>query len=581
MTFEDERQSDQPAIPPADETAAQTTEPSPNAGGPESPAAPPIWRAGEAGPVEDGSTSVTAMQDATATPDAATVETTPPVQPGWPQPPHQPWPQTPAWPPAQQGWPHPQQPWSPQQPPQQPWSPQQPPQQWPPSPSWPPTQPTQPTWPPSQPTWPAMGYPAPAPASAGDRLSNRAPQILGLISAVMIAFAGGMVVEHLATPAAPAPTAGVGANQPLKDFAVYEQALQIIRDRYVGRSSVTDQQLLYGSISGMVDALGDTNHTRFLTPAQYKEMNSQLSGKVAGIGILVGDSSGTFVVARVIAGSPAEKAGMLAGDQIVAVDKTATSGLTFDQMAALIRGDPGTKVTVSVIHPGSTTVVDLPMTRALVSAPVVDWGMVPGTSVADIALFEFDNGAADEVDRAIKGAELQGAKAIVLDLRSDPGGLADEARWVASEFLKSGVVYIEEDGSGRQTKVSVDTSRTSTSLPMVVLVDRNTASAAEIVTGALQDADRAKVIGLPTVGTGTVLQPFELSDGSVVLLGVADWLTPAGHRIFGKGITPDETVAMPTGGLAIDPIDLAKMTHAQVHSSTDAELLAALKDLGY
>jgi carboxyl-terminal processing protease len=403
------------------------------------------------------------------------------------------------------------------------------------------------------------------------RRPSRVPMILSVVAAAMIAFAGGMVVDHLAV--------AQQTQAPLKDFTVYEQALQDIRDHYVGRSQVTDQQLLYGSISGMVDSLGDTNHTRFLTPDEYQQMTSQLSGKVAGIGILVSQTNGELIVSRVISGSPAEKAGMKAGDNITAVDGTSVTGMNFDQLAAKIRGDVGTKVTVTVIHAGSTTPVDLTMVRATVSRPLVDWGMVPGTHVADVALFEFAAGAADQIHQATAAATKAGATAIVLDLRGNPGGLASEARTVASEFLSSGVVYIDEDGSGNRTEVKVDTSRSSTALPMVVLVDHDTASAAEIVAGAVQDSHRAKVVGQTTVGTGTVLQPYVLSDGSVVLLGVADWLTPSGNRIFGKGITPDETVALPTAGQPIDPISLSTMTAAQLQSSSDAQLLAAVKDL--
>jgi carboxyl-terminal processing protease len=394
-----------------------------------------------------------------------------------------------------------------------------------------------------------------------------------VLAAAMIAFAGGMVVDHLAVPPQQ-------AQQPLKDFDVYEQALQDIRDHYVGRSSLTDQQLLYGSISGMVQSLGDTGHTRFLTAQEYQQMNSELSGKVAGIGVLMSEANGLLVVARVIAGSPADKAGVKAGDQITAVDGVSTSGYTFDQLATKIRGDVGTKVTISVLHEGATTAVDLTMTRALVSAPLVDWNIVPGTHIADIALFQFSDGAGDQVRQAVEAAQKQGATAIVLDLRGNPGGVADEARTVASDFLSKGVVYLEEDSSGKRTEVTVDTSRVSTALPMVVLVDHDTASAAEIVAGALQDSLRAKVVGLTTYGTGTVLEPFVLSDGSVVLLGVSDWLTPLGHRIFGVGITPDEKVALPTGGQPIDPIDLSAMTDSQLQSSRDAQLLAAVKDLG-
>ena len=480
----------------------------------------------------------------------------------------------PALPPVQQGWPPVQQSWPPVR------------HGWPPAPSsgWQPGQPpAPPVWPPAPQSWP----PAPtgsesggdgsyeSPGSSPRHRPSRLPQILVVVAAVLLAFSSGMIVDRLTVA-----SQQQQQQQPLQDFNVYEQALQDIREHYVGRASLTDQQLLYGSIQGLVNSLGDTNHSRFMTPEEYQQLQSQLSGKVAGIGILVTETNGVLTVERVIAGSPAEGAGVKAGDQITAVNGTSTAGMDFTQLAALIRGDVGTRVTITVIHTGSTTGVDLSMARKVVSAPLVDWGMVPGSHVADIALFEFSDGASDQVQQALDAAKLQGATAIVLDLRGNPGGRADEARWVASEFLASGVVYIDEDASGQRTNVTVDTSRRNTTLPMVVLVDGGTASAAEIVAGAMQDSHRAKVVGLTTVGTGTVLQPFVLSDGSVVLLGTSDWLTPSGHRIFGVGITPDETVALPSGAAAIDPIDLKAMTTPQLQSSGDAELLAALKDLG-
>ena len=538
MTIDDGRQSEQSGTPPEETTASE--------------------------------------QDQGASPSAP--------QPGWPPAPQAGWPPSPqGWPPSPQGWPPS-------------------PQGWPPAPSvspsgqpgWPPA--PQPGWPPSQQAWsnapqtpptsPAWS-PAPppsvfdsdgrlvSPSALQRRRPSRLPLILTVLAAVMLAFAGGMVVDHLAVP-----SHQEAASQPLQDFTVYEQALQDIRDHYVGRSSVTDQQLLYGSISGMVDSLGDTNHTRFLTPEEYQRMTSQLSGTVAGIGILVTDTNGALMIVRVIAGSPAESAGVKAGDQITAVGGVSTAGMTFDQLAAKIRGEVGTKVTISVIHAGTTTPVDISMTRATVTTPLVDWNIIPGTHIADIALFEFSSGAGDQIHQAIAAAQKASATSIVLDLRGNPGGLASEARTVASEFLSTGVIYLEEDASGNRTQVSVDKSRLSTALPMVVLVDHGTASAAEIVAGAMQDSLRSRVIGMTTVGTGTVLEPYKLSDGSVLLLGVADWLTPAGHRIFGKGITPDQSVALATGGQAIDPIELGTMTVPQLQSSGDAQLLAAMKALG-
>jgi carboxyl-terminal processing protease len=239
----------------------------------------------------------------------------------------------------------------------------------------------------------------------------------------------------------------------------------------------------------------------------------------------------------------------------------------------------GTKVTITVIHLGSTTPVDIVITRANITVPLADWAMVPGTQIADIVLTEFSQGAADQVQKDISAAKTAGATSIILDLRGNPGGYATEAQQVASEFLSSGVVYIQQDARGVNTEIRVDTTRTHTSLPLVVLVDHDSASASEIVAGALQDPGRARIIGVSTFGTGTVLQQFPLSDGSVVILGTDWWLTPKGHRIFGVGIKPDETVVMPAGILPIYPTALPTMSASQLNSSGDAQLLAGVKYL--
>ena len=372
---------------------------------------------------------------------------------------------------------------------------------------------------------------------------------------------------------------GQTQQQPLQDFTVYEQAVQLIRSNYVGTSSVTDKQLLYGSLSGLLNSLGDTGHSRFLTPEQYQQEKTDLSGQFVGIGVIL-DTTGTApAVDRVVAGSPADKAGVKAGDQLTAVDGKTTAGLSIDDLTTLIRGTAGTTVTLTVVHAQSTAPVDIAIVRQSFSVPSVDWGMIPGTHVADIALLQFSTGASDELKTAIDQAKLQGATGIVLDLRGDPGGYADEAIEVASQFLSSGVVYIQQDASGARTDQNVDTSETHTDLQTVVLVDHNTASAAEIVAGALQDNHRARIVGATTFGTGTVLSRFLLSDGSALYLGTAYWLTPSGQKIFGTGIKPDESVALPATAQPIDPADMGKVTAAQVQASGDTQLLAALADL--
>jgi carboxyl-terminal processing protease len=254
--------------------------------------------------------------------------------------------------------------------------------------------------------------------------------------------------------------------------------------------------------------------------------------------------------------------------------------MTFDEMAGKVRGTAGTSVTLTVIHAGTTTPVDIKITRQDIAVPLADWAIVPGTHIADIALVEFSQGAADQLQTDITAATKAGATSIILDLRGNPGGYASEAQDVASEFLSSGVVYIEQDNKGTNTEIKVNPDRIHNTLPTVVLVDHSSASSAEIVAGALQDQGRAKIVGVATFGTGTVLQQFPLSDGSVIILGTSWWLTPNGHRIFGVGIKPDETVQMPAAIFPTYPSDIAALSSSQFAGSGDAQLLAAVKDLG-
>ena len=463
-----------------------------------------------------------------------------------------------------------------------------------PQPPTPPIWPGAPRWQANQPPQ-AFGYGGMPPA--GDVRSRRPsmlPQVLIVIAACLITFSGGLIVDHVGFPA-PTPITLPGSTATPFDTgtvsptvtptgtsggnSLYDEAVKIVKQYFVGRKSVTDQQLLYGSIKGMIESLGDTGHSTFLTPEEYAAWQASLNASVAGIGVMLSNSDGVFRVDRVIPGSPAEAAGVKAGDQITAVDGVDTAGMSFSDLSAKIRGDAGTQVTITVIHPGSTTAVDITITRANIVVPLADWGMVPGTHTADIVLTEFGSGAADQLQADITAAQKAGATSMILDLRGNPGGYAQEARDVASEFLSSGVVYIEQDSNGVNTEIRVNAARSHTNIPLVVLVDHNSASASEIVAGALQDAGRARIVGVNTFGTGTVLQQFPLSDGSVIILGTAWWLTPKGHRIFGVGIKPDEIVQMPAGILPIYPTDLPTMSSSQFNSSGDTQLLAGVKDL--
>jgi carboxyl-terminal processing protease len=203
--------------------------------------------------------------------------------------------------------------------------------------------------------------------------------------------------------------------------------------------------------------------------------------------------------------------------------------------------------------------------------------MVPGSKTALIRLEQFSAGAADDVVKALDDARAAGADRVVLDLRGNPGGYVNEAVGVASQFLKSGIVYIERNAANERTEHPVTEGGIATDLPLTVIVDGDTASSSEIVSGALQDAGRAKVVGETTFGTGTVLGEFALSDGSALRVGTVEWLTPSGRRIWHEGIAPDVPVAMPDGVTPLTPDDVGRLARAGVDSMKDAQLKKALE----
>jgi carboxyl-terminal processing protease len=216
------------------------------------------------------------------------------------------------------------------------------------------------------------------------------------------------------------------------------------------------------------------------------------------------------------------------------------------------------------------------MVRADVAVAPVSWTMVPGTHTAFIRLDQFSSGAADNLKAVLGEVRKAGADRLILDLRGNPGGYVNEADAVASQFLKSGTVFIERAADGHETTHSVAPGGLATDLPLVVLVDGGTASSSEIVSGALQDAGRAQIVGIKTFGTGTVLGEFVLSDGSALRVGTVEWLTPKGRRIWHQGITPDVVVERASDVAAIDPDAVAKMTAAQVDALADAQLARGL-----
>lgn len=421
-----------------------------------------------------------------------------------------------------------------------------------------------------------------SPAARRRRLAGISGAVVGL--ALVATFIAGIGVGGVVVTASggtstttPNPASGPTATAPT-EFGLIKEAWDTIHREFVGRAELDDRALIYGAIDGLTQAVGDTGHTDFMTPEERKDRASSLSGSYVGIGVRI-DSTETGLprIVDVFADSPAQGAGLQDGDVIMSVDGKTTTGATVDEVATWVRGEAGTTVSVTVRADGTGPERTYDIVRADVPLQPVSWTLVPGSTTALIRLDQFSNGAADDVVQALKDAREEGAERIVLDLRGNPGGYVNEAVGIASQFLSSGVVYIERDADGNETRHDVSPEGVARDLPLVVLVDGNTASSSEIVSGALQDAGRAKVIGETTYGTGTVLGEFELSDGSALRIGTVEWLTPDGRRIWHEGIAPDVTVELPEDADRVTPDDVKTMTPAEIKTTTDTQLAKALE----
>jgi carboxyl-terminal processing protease len=366
-----------------------------------------------------------------------------------------------------------------------------------------------------------------------------------------------------------------------RTFAPFWEAWRVIHDRFVDRKDLDDKVLEEGALRGLVDSLGDEGHTTYLTAEEWKHLQDSLQGELDGIGATIGIRKRQPTIRNTLPDTPARKAGLKPGDVLQKVDGKDVSGLPLDQIVQRVRGHAGTEVKLTILREGASQPLNFTITRAHVSVPAVSWHMLPGAPIAHVALREFSDRADPEMKAALEKAREKGAKALIIDVRNNPGGLAHQAIAVTGEFLKPGeTVFIEQDAAGRQTKHTVeDKGGAAGDLPVVLLIDEGTASSAEILAGALQDYGRAKLVGTRTFGTGTVLNDFELVDGSALMLAVAQWLTPKGRRIWHEGIQPDVVVNLPGDVNLLEPDEEADLDEARLKRTEDKQLLEAYEML--
>lgn len=327
------------------------------------------------------------------------------------------------------------------------------------------------------------------------------------------------------------------------DFSLFWEVYRTLPQKYLDKTAIDGQRLLYGAISGMVRSLGDP-YTAFLDPKQNQAVKDELSGSYEGVGIQIGfNKDKRLVVITPLLESPAEAAGLLPRDLILKIDERETFDLTLPEAVDLIRGAAGTKVKLVLQHAGEDKSYEREITREqiTVKSVVVEFKEVGGNKAAIIKVSRFGETTDGEWDSAVNAVQLENARGVIVDMRNNPGGLLTSAVHLGSEFVE-GVIVKQEFADGSIKPLSADHRGELLSMPLVVLVNDGSASASEIFAGVIIDNKRGKVVGEKTFGKGTVQDAIELKGGSGLHVTVARWLTPKGKSINGAGIEPDIVV---------------------------------------
>lgn len=333
-----------------------------------------------------------------------------------------------------------------------------------------------------------------------------------------------------------------------EEFGILDEIADILRDDFVNPNAVTDQALQQGSIQGIIDELGDP-HTVYITPESYQSGFDIITGTFEGIGATVDQDpvTGEIIIVTPFRGSPAEEAGILPGDAILAVDGESTEGWSVQDAVSQIRGPDGSTVTLTVRHADRET-EDVAIERGTIVVPTVfveevldeNGDLVP--QLAYIEIQQFTERTVGDMREALQQVEDGGYSGLILDLRLNPGGGLDSTVQVTSMFLDGGLVLTQVDREGVETPYEARSGGEATEIPIVILVSPNSASGSEVLAGALRDHGRAQLVGDQTFGKGSVNHLRELSNGGALYVTIARWLTPNGDLIEGVGLTPDVQV---------------------------------------
>jgi len=376
-------------------------------------------------------------------------------------------------------------------------------------------------------------------------MAKRGIVIFFLMVIISVVFGAGFYFGQAQQPALPPEgiiNAELGKPQGL-DFSLFWEAWRTLEENFVDQSKMDYQKMLYGAISGMVSSLKDP-YTVYMPPEDAKVFKEDVSGEFQGVGMEIGIRQGELTVIAPLEGTPAQRAGLRAGDKIVKIDDTYTTDLTSDEAVKLIRGEKGTKVVLTIFREGWTQAKDFEITREVIEVPSLKWVMKE-ENIAYINLYQFSETATGAFNKAAAEILTSSASGIILDLRDNPGGYLEVAQDIAGWFLERGSLVTIEDfgGSALNQEYRASGSGQLSSYPLVVLMNQGSASGSEILAGALRDVRGVKLVGVQSFGKGSVQTLKELEEGSLKVT-VAKWLTPNGTLIDKEGLKPDVEIEL-------------------------------------
>ncbi len=330
------------------------------------------------------------------------------------------------------------------------------------------------------------------------------------------------------------------------DFSLFWRTWDLLKEKYVDSQKLDAQKLMYGAIKGMLAATGDP-YTNFFDPEENKKFNEDITGSFEGIGAELGVKGGILTVIAPLEGTPAEKAGLRAGDKIIKIEDKITSDLSIDQAVDMLHGKKGTDVHITIMREGEQDTREITITRDVINVKSVKFEM-KGDGIAYVKISKFGDTTFREFGEALRQIKENNPKGIILDLRNDPGGYLETAVQIGSKMLPKGnVVVIEEDKNKEQNKLLSRGGDELSPIKTVVMINEGSASAAEILAGALKEnRENVTLVGKKSYGKGSVQELVNLSGGTAMKVTVAKWLTPKGNQINEKGISPDIEVDLTT-----------------------------------